>query len=255
MGCFTVLKSRKKKHEQVGSVKRVAPKGQTPTTLPLPQQQTRTLQSAPPSFKARVKPVQPVNLVTSSRTRVKSAPSSLDAAEKDALSSAFEYEEREEPKIAVGLVKEQRPPSPQPLPLPSPQSTATLKAMSSFKSSTGSSPLFASGPLPLPPTGPVGTPHNFSYEEIAAACHNFSSDRCISEGLSSLIYRASFGDDASCSKKFEATVTRLSPSAQVAFVFLLFSYRCTIHANDIVHHVNLLSLVHYDKRKSNLAIF
>ncbi|KAK4833303.1 hypothetical protein QYF36_002469 [Acer negundo] len=39
-------------------------------------------------------------------------------------------------------------------------------------------------------------------------------DRCVSEGLSSVMYKASFGDDASSSKKFDATVTCLNPSAQ-----------------------------------------
>ncbi|KAI9153753.1 hypothetical protein LWI28_016012 [Acer negundo] len=34
------------------------------------------------------------------------------------------------------------------------------------------------------------------------------------EGLSSVMYKASFGDDASSSKKFDATVTCLNPSAQ-----------------------------------------
>ncbi|KAA8517643.1 hypothetical protein F0562_015115 [Nyssa sinensis] len=181
-----------------------------PTTLPEPQIQTRALQSAPPSFRTRVKPVQPNNRVTNSRTRALSAPSSLNAAEQDALSSV-ECEEQEEPKSRVGSMKEQRPPSPQPLPLPSPQSAAVLRTMGSFKTVNSSGPLNASGPLPLPPSG---TLRNFSYEEIANACHNFSPERCMSEGLSSIIYKASFGDDASGSKKLEATVTRLHPSAQ-----------------------------------------
>lgn len=82
--------------------------------------------------------------------------------------------------------------------------------MGSFKSVTASGPLYAAEPLPLPPTAAL---RNFSYDEIASACLHFSSDRCMSEGLSSIIYRASFGDDASSSKRFEATVTRLHPSA------------------------------------------
>ncbi|KAI3474777.1 hypothetical protein Pfo_030003 [Paulownia fortunei] len=76
-----------------------------------------------------------------------------------------------------------------------------------------------SGPLPLPPTlhptlTAKGTLLNFSYEEIASACHNFSPERCMSEGLSSVIYRASFSEDASGSRKLEATVTRLHPCNQ-----------------------------------------
>ncbi|KAG5089033.1 hypothetical protein JHK86_001645 [Glycine max] len=142
---------------------------------------------------------------------------------------------------------EQRLSSPQPLPLPSHQGGGALKAIDSFKSGIASVSLYASGPAPdvaeqdafssveyeeleglkhrvglmkeqcssipqplhLPPTGLI---RNFTYEEIAAACHNFSSDRCMSERLSSTIYSASFGDDASSAKKFEATVTRLHSS-------------------------------------------
>ncbi|KAG8484461.1 hypothetical protein CXB51_022859 [Gossypium anomalum] len=209
MGCFAVLKSKKKKSEQSVFVKPTARKEQMPTTLPEPQVQTRSLQSAPPSFKARVKPIQPNNKATSNRTRTLSAPSSLNTTEQDALVSV-EFEEQEELKSYVGVAKEQRSPSPQPLPLPSPRSSA-LKTMGSFKAGNVTGPLFASGPLPLPPSG---TLRNFSYEEISAACHHFSSDRCTSEGLSSVMYKASFGDDSSSSKKFEATVTRLHPSTQ-----------------------------------------
>ncbi|KAK0585075.1 hypothetical protein LWI29_023086 [Acer saccharum] len=214
MGCFTVLKGKKKKPEQTVHLKRVNPQEQTPTTLPEPQIPTRSLQSAPPSFRTRVKPIQQNNTVTSNRTRALSAPSSLDAAEQDALES-IEYEEQEESKSRVGLMKEQqRSSSPQPLPLPSPQGAAALKTTGSFKSGNASGPLFASGPLPLPPTKTGTLLRNFSYEEVAAACHNFYSDRCVSEGLSSVMYRASFGDDASSSKKFDATVTCLNPSTQ-----------------------------------------
>ncbi|KAK3004722.1 hypothetical protein RJ639_018060 [Escallonia herrerae] len=218
MGCFTVLKSKKKKSEQPIHVKRVNPQDHTPTTLPEPQIHTHALQSAPPSFRNRVKSVQPIKRVTNSRTRALSAPSSLNAAEQDTLSS-MECEEREDSKIRVGSMKEYRPPSPQPLPLPSLQSASVLRAMGSFKVGSASGPLNSSGPLPLPPTlPPVVTPtvtlRNFSFDEIAGACRNFSPERCMSGGLSSVIYRASFGDDASGSKKLEATVVRLHPSSQ-----------------------------------------
>ncbi|XP_054780493.1 probable serine/threonine-protein kinase PBL1 [Prosopis cineraria] len=211
MGCFTVLKSKKKKSEQIKNVKRINHKENLPAAvLPEPQTHTRSLQSAPPSFRTRVKPIQPINNITYSRIRALSAPSTLDAAEQDALASV-EYEDQDELKHRAGSIKEQRSSSPQPLPLPCPQTGGSLKATSSFKSATASGPLCASGPLPLPRTGLL---RNFMYEEISAACHNFSSDRCMSEGLSSTIFKASFGDDVSSSKKFEATVTRLHPSAQ-----------------------------------------
>ncbi|KAG8377128.1 hypothetical protein BUALT_Bualt09G0136200 [Buddleja alternifolia] len=220
MGCFTVLKNKKKKSEQTLYVKRVNPQEHSPTTLPEPPTHTRSLQSAPPSFRNRVKPVQyPSNhRSSSSRIRALSAPSSLDAAEQDALTSA-ECEEEEESKSRFGSMKEYNSPTPQPLPLPSPQGSKALKATTSFKMTNSSGPLDMSGPLPLPPTLPPtlaakGILHNFSYEEIASACHNFSPERCMSEGLSSVIYRASFAEDASGSRKLEATVTRLHTSNQ-----------------------------------------
>ncbi|KAJ8753918.1 hypothetical protein K2173_000172 [Erythroxylum novogranatense] len=241
MGCFTVLKSRKKKPERSVSVKRITPKEQTPTTLPEPRIQTRSLQSAPPSFRTRVKPVQPDNLVTNNRTRAMSAPESLHAAEQDAL-AASEYDEQENSKSRVGLATDHQSPTPQPLPLPSPPGTV-LKPTSSFKLGNGSSgPLYASGPLPLPPSATQsGSLRSFSYEEIASACHNFSLDRCVSEGLSSVIYRASFGDDNL--KKFEANITRLHPSAQGLKEF-------TSEANTLasMRHPNLCKLLGYYAR-------
>lgn len=229
MGCFTVLKSKKKKSDQIVYVKRMSHGEHAPTVLPEPQIHTRSLQSAPPSFRTRVKPVQPISKVTSNRTRALSAPSTLDAAEQDVLAS-IEYEEQEESKQRTGSMKEQRSSSPQPLPLPSPQGGGVLKAVGSFKLGTASGPLYASGPLPLPPTRSL---RNFPYEEIAFACQYFSSDRCMSECLSSTIYKASFGDDASSSKKFDATVTRLHPSSQVLFSDCYFNFIswCFMHTN------------------------
>ncbi|KAF6143061.1 hypothetical protein GIB67_041129 [Kingdonia uniflora] len=200
MGCFTVLKSKKKKSERAIHINRIKPQESTPTVLPEPQIQTqgRSLQSAPSSFKMSAKPVQLVKQVSTNRIRALSAPSSLSVAERDALALS-EYDDT---------------PSPQPLPLPSPSSGIMLKNMGSFKAGAFSGPLFASGPLPLPPLGGL---RSFSYEEIAAACQHFSPDRCMSEGLSSVLYRASFGDDTSGSKKLEASVTRLLPSTQAMY--------------------------------------
>ncbi|KAL3615794.1 hypothetical protein CASFOL_040088 [Castilleja foliolosa] len=230
MGCFTVLKSKKKKSDHAIFLKRVNPQEHSPAVLPEPQNHTRSLQSAPSSFKTRVKPIQSNQNggVSSSRIRALSAPSSLDAAEQDVLSST-ECEEQEEPRSRVGLIIKEfnnnNSPSPHPLPLPSPRSNNNnaLKATSSFKMMNSSGPLNMSGPLPLPPTSHPSLTSttakgtillNFSYEEIASACHNFSPERCMSEGLSSVIYRASFAEDASGSKKLEATVTRIHPCNQ-----------------------------------------
>nr|XP_043635832.1 probable serine/threonine-protein kinase PBL1 [Erigeron canadensis] len=225
MGCLTVLKGKKKKSNPSVHVKRVNPQDPTPTTLPEPLTQTRALQSAPPSFRTGVKSVQSTHPAISSRMRALSAPSTLDAAEQDALSSA-EHEEHEESKIRGGGGGV--PPVPHPLPLPAPHTT-NLKTMGSFKIGSGSGPLLPlnnSGPLPLPPVGahlpPMvssslytpGTLKNFSFEDIAAACLNFSSETCVSEGLSSVMYRASFGEDTSNMKNLQATVTSLRPSSQ-----------------------------------------
>lgn len=189
--------------------------------LPEPEVRTRSIQSAPPSFKTRVKPVQPVSGATNDRLRVLSAPSTLDIAEPDILSSV-EIGDFEDSRFHPST-REQKSPSPQPLPLPSPQGGSVLKSMSSFKSvpGGGSGPLYASGPLPLPV---FGTLRNFSFEEISSACHNFSPDRCLSEGLSSVLYRASFGNENTGSRKFEATVTRLQTSTQVLRASYEFSF-------------------------------
>lgn len=213
MGCFRVLISKKKKSEQPICTKAIEPRENSAAILPEPQTQSRSLQSAPPSFRTRTKPVRLVNQATSGRTRALSAPSSLHVAERDALAS-MEYDEQEESKSRGGLAKDHRSPSPQPLPLPSPRSTNILRSMGSFKSANYSGLITASGPLPLPPLGGI---RKFSYEEVASACQNFSPDRCMSEGLSSLVYRASFADDTSGFKRLEATVTRFLPSSQVTF--------------------------------------
>ncbi|PSS32750.1 Receptor-like protein kinase [Actinidia chinensis var. chinensis] len=244
MGCFTVLKNKKKKSEQATYVRRVKPQEHSPTTLPEPHIRTHALQSAPPSFRTRAKPVQPINMVKNSRTRALSAPSSLIEAEQDVLSSV-NCDEQEESKSRVGPMKEHRSPSPQPLPLPSPQihNAVVLKTMGSFKAVTASGPLNASGPLPLPPSG---TLRNFSYEEIAAACHNFSPERCMSEGLSSVIYRASFGDDTSGSKKLNATITRLHPSTQGLREFVN-----EVNTLASLQHPNLCKLIGFHAREGS----
>ncbi|KAJ1377663.1 Protein kinase domain [Sesbania bispinosa] len=132
--------------------------------------------------------------------------SALDAAEQVDLASM------KESKQQAGAMKEQHLPNPQPCPLPYPQGGGgALKATGNFKLGMPTFPLYASGSFPLPSTGP---PRYFLYEEIAAACHNFSSDQCMAEGLSSTIYKASFADNHSTSKEFEATITRLHPSTQ-----------------------------------------
>lgn len=210
MGCFTVLKGKKKKYEQYVKKRDIKKVESTSTTLPEPETQGPSLQSAPPSFRNRTKAVQSSSRANV-RTRALSAPSTLIVADRDALS--MELDDQEEFKGHGGTTTDQRFSNPLPLPLPSPQGTSMLKNMGSFKVTNASSAVQMSGPLPLPPSGGGGL-RNFSYEEISSACQHFSADRCVSEGLSSTVYKASFGDDTMNSKKLEATVTRLIPSPQ-----------------------------------------
>lgn len=214
LGCFP-LKSKKKRGS--ASMKRMDPEESKPTALPEPPKiPSRNLQSAPPSFRTRVKPIHPNNGGTgemSGRARVMSAPSSIHgAAERDFLAGVYHDEQDEQPRDPRSSTKES---SPQPLPLPSPKTGSSLKNWGSFKSFNGSSGrLSASGPLPLPPSGTV---RSFSYDEVVSACCAFASDRCVSEGLSSVMYMASFGDEVSTAglKKVEATVVRLNVTTQV----------------------------------------
>lgn len=218
MGCFTVLKSKKKKSEQPKWKKPTNLPKNTPMVLPEPQTHSRSLQSAPPSFRTRTQPGQPANCIINNRTRALSAPSSLSDAERDAV-TAIDDGEQEEQKGCSRSTNDRRVSNPQPLPLPSPQNTFFLKSTGSFKLSNASGPLPISGPLPLPP---LGTLRNFSYEEIASACLHFSPERCLSEGLSSKVYRASLRDDVAGSRRIEATVTCLLHSTQVT----KFSHLC-----------------------------
>jgi len=235
MGCFTVLKSKKKKNERSVHTTRILPQESAPTTLPEPQIRSQALQSAPPSFRTRVKPVQPANTLMSNRMRALSAPSSLHGPERDTLSSV-ECEDREESRVSVILPQEQRSGSPQPLPLPSPHSSGALKPMNSFKAGNASGPLYASGPLPLPPSG---TLRSFSYEEISSACHNFSSDNCTSESLSSTMYKASFLDVSCSSKKIDATITRFYPSTQVIWRSFVVSLHLILVTFPPTHRVRV----------------
>ncbi|MCL7045520.1 hypothetical protein MKW94_012272 [Papaver nudicaule] len=212
MGCFTVFRKgkQKKSDRPAGSIKSVKPQESSTTpssVLPEPQNiSRRSLQSAPSSFKTRVVAAQPVKHQSgiTGRSRTLSAPSSLNDAERDNMFFSAEFDERGDDSGSFRYLSREYP-SPQPLPLPSPQSV--LQNRGSFKQAD------FSGPLPLPPSG--GGLKNFSYEELASACQQFSADRCMSEGLSSVMYKASFGDDStSSSKRLEATVTRLLPTTQ-----------------------------------------
>jgi hypothetical protein len=124
------------------------------------------------------------------RSPLYSSGPALDAANQDGLET-FRYEEKEWFKNRDRLMKAR------PLPLPPLQETSPMKAASSSKSGKA-----------------IDSVLYFQYEKIAAACHNFSIYRRMSEGLSSTIYKASFDHEAT-SKKLKATVTRLHQSTQV----------------------------------------
>lgn len=214
MGCFTVLKYKKKKSERIVYKKPIDTKETSATMLPEPESRGPSLKSAPPSFRTRSKSMYSTSESTNSRARVLSAPSSLVISDHEAITS-MEYDDQEEYNKGRGSsVKDQRFSNPLPLPLPSPQGTSALKIMGSFKRSNSCSPVSPSlsGPLPLPPLG--GGLRNFTFEEISSACQNFSVDRCMSDGMTSTVYKATFGDDIPASKKLEAMVTRLLPSSQ-----------------------------------------
>ncbi|EOA30248.1 hypothetical protein CARUB_v10013369mg [Capsella rubella] len=246
LGCFP-LKSKKKRGSV--SMKRFDPEESRPTALPEPPKiPGRNLQSAPPSFRTRVKPIQSGSGGTGergSRARVMSAPSSIHgAAERDFLVGVYHDDQDDQPRDPRSSTKES---SPQPLPLPSPKTGSSLKNWGSFKSFNGSSGRLSSsaapsGPLPLPPSGTV---RSFSYDEVAAACSAFYTDRCVLEGLSSVMYMASFGDEASTSalKKVDATVVRLHVTTQSIREFIN-----EVNTLASLQHQNLCKLVGYHAR-------
>ncbi|KAK8921221.1 putative receptor-like protein kinase [Platanthera zijinensis] len=106
-------------------------------------------------------------------------------------------------------------PNPHPLPLPSPMS---------FRSSSNNGPLLTSMPLPLPPLAPAT--HTFSLEETSVSCQHFSFDQCTSEGLSTAICGASFGDDSVALKK---TIFDFSAVGSRRFVNQLNLIACLKH--------------------------
>lgn len=217
MGCFTVLRSKKKKNPfdnpLVPSKKSVDAR-ETSSRLPEPEVQVPSLQSAPPSFRNRAKISQSSNKVSNSRARVLSAPSTLIVVDQFGFPYA-EYRDQDDSRDKEGSTKGHRFSNPLPLPLPSPEGRS-FRNSGSFKASNVSGPLEMSGPLPLPPKKSDGL-RIFSYEEVSSACQWFSSDQCVSETLGSTSYKATFRDEFIDTKTTEATVARLLPSTQVPF--------------------------------------
>ncbi|XP_073009258.1 probable serine/threonine-protein kinase PBL1 [Typha latifolia] len=243
MGCFTVFKYKKKRSVHIINKKATDMKESRTSRLPEPESRGPSLQSAPASFRNRSKTSQAANKMLYSRARALSAPSSLVFSDEDAL-TANEIDDQEEVK-GRGSVKEQHFSNPIPLPLPSPEGTSVLKNLGSFKARTASGPIATSGPLPLPPLGGGGL-RNFSYEEVSSACQYFSGDRCVSEGITTTVYKATFGDEIIGSKKIEATVTRSHPSSQD-----LKDFMNVVNTLASLQHPNLCKLIGFHAQEGS----
>jgi hypothetical protein len=217
MGCFSVLRSKKKKVPleafPVSSKKLIDARESTSSRLPEPEVHEPSLRSAPPSFRNRAKITQSTSKVMNCRARVLSAPSTLIVV--DQFGFPYEFKDQDDSREKEGSMKGPRFSNPLPLPLPSPEGNSFRK-FGSFKTSNVSRPLEASGPLPLPPKKRDGL-RIFSYEEVSSACQWFSGDQCVSETLSSTSYKATFRDGFCDTKTTEATVARLPPSTQVRY--------------------------------------
>ncbi|WOL16632.1 putative receptor-like protein kinase [Canna indica] len=243
MGCFTVLKYKKKKNGS-SNKKLVNTKESGTCALPESAPGGPSLQSAPPSFRNRTRNSQSSNRILNSRTRALSAPSSLVMVDHYVLSS-LEFDNPDEFKGRAVSMKDQRFSNPLPLPLPSPQSTSILNNLGILKLNNDSRSISSFGPLPLPPLGGGGL-RNFSYEEISSACHSFSVDRFMSEGLSTTVYKATFGEDIMTSKRRDFTVMCLPPSSQGFKEFLN-----EVNTLASVHHSHLCKLIGFHAQEGS----
>ncbi|KAL6616294.1 hypothetical protein ACP70R_038564 [Stipagrostis hirtigluma subsp. patula] len=247
MGCFTVLRSKKKKtlleSTIVASKRSVDARESTSSRLPEPEVHAPSLQSAPPSFKNRTKISQSANKVSNSRARVLSAPSTLIVVDQYGLSYA-EFEDQDDLREKGGSTRGHRFSNPLPLPLPSSEGSS-LRNFGSFKASNASGPLEPSGPLPLPPKKFDGL-RNLSYEEVSSACQWFSVDQCVSETPTSKSYKASFRDDFNDVKTIEATVARL-----LLWTQSLKEFKSQVNTLESLQHPNLCKLIGYHAREDS----
>jgi hypothetical protein len=242
MGCFTVLRSKKKKPLAL-TKKSVDARESTSSRLPEPEAHVPSLQSAPPSFRNKAKIHQSEKKASYSRARVLSAPSSLIVVDQDGLPYA-EFDDQDDSRGKGGSIKGHRFSNPLPLPLPSPEGKS-LRNFGSFKAINASGPLDASGPLPLPPKKCDGL-KNFSYEELSSACQWFSGDQCVSESLTSTSYKASFRDDFTDPKTIEAIVSRLLSSTQS-----LKEFKTQVNTLASLQHPNLCKLIGFHAREES----
>ncbi|KAG6495441.1 hypothetical protein ZIOFF_043265 [Zingiber officinale] len=232
MGCFTILKQNKKKKNVSFASKRPPKLNESSTsTLPEPECDKPSLQSAPPSFRNRTRSSQSIS--PNVRARALSDPPSLIVADRDVL----EFDDQEECKGRSWPVKDQHFSNPLPLPLPSPRTDSVLKNFSSFKSNQPMSSSNTSGPLPLPQSK-KGL-RNFSYDEISIASQHFSLEFGISESSSMTVCNATFGNEIT-SKKIEATVTCLQHFSQN-----LKEFASEVNIIASLQHPNLCKLIGY----------
>nr|XP_027186451.1 probable serine/threonine-protein kinase PBL1 [Cicer arietinum] len=257
MGCFNALKYMKKKGEKCNT-QHISHSEHASTALPQLETQNYSMHTSMKSIQHNM------GVIHSTRTRALSTRTALDDAAAQETLASIELEEKERSKSQARLSKELHSPSPQPLPLPFPQGDAfdlfhyeeqvwskTRDRLMKKQRSSSSQPL----PLPSPigrsslkASGSIKSGKTidsiryFPYEEIAAACLNFSSDRCISECLSSTIYKASFGIDSS-SKKLKATVTCLQPSTRG-----LREFMNEVNTLASLQHPNLCKLLGFHAR-------
>ncbi|XP_074558464.1 putative serine/threonine-protein kinase PBL18 [Curcuma longa] len=241
MGCFTILKqNKKKKNWSFASKKAQNLNESTASTLPEPDRDRPSLQSAPPSFRNRTRSAQSINQSLNVRARALSAPSSLVVVDRNVL----EFDDQEECKGRSWLVKDQHFSNPLPLPLPSPRTNSVLKNFSSFKSIQPMGSSNTSGPLPLPQSKKAL--RNFSYDEISTASQHFSPEFCISESSSFTVYNATIGSEMTTSKKIEATVTRLQHSSQN-----LKEFASEVNMIASLQHPNLCNLIGYHAQEGS----
>ncbi|XP_042401044.1 probable serine/threonine-protein kinase PBL15 [Zingiber officinale] len=241
MGCFTILKqNKKKKNWRFASKKAQNLNESTASTLPEPDRDRPSLQSAPPSFRIRTRSAQSINQSLNARARVLSAPCSLLVADRNVL----EFDDQAECKGRSRSVKDQHLSNPLPLPLPSPCTNSVLKNFSSFKSNQPMGSSNTSGPLPLPQSKKAL--RNFSYDEISTASQHFSLEFCIPESSSFTVYNATIGSEMTTSKKIEATVTRLQHFSQN-----LKEFASEVNIIASLQHPNLCNLIGYHAQEGS----
>ncbi|MED6115052.1 hypothetical protein PIB30_086456 [Stylosanthes scabra] len=235
MGCFLTL--LKKKLDEMKLKNQISRNKNLASHLAEPRRQSvsSSALSSPASFRAE--PSNPVfpNIINNFHGGpVSASSSSLSEAEQDAVAAIAHVQQ---PRCQYGLSNGLFPthPHPHPVPLPRPP-----PALSPLKANVSSSP--TSSPVSPSRTSSL---RYYRYEEILAACQNFSSERCVLQCVSSSNFKASFGDDSS-SRTVEATVTRVNPSIQDLRDFIN-----EVNTLSSLQHPNICRLIGFHARESS----